>query len=45
MIIAQRYRMYRRHGHNQIYAALLAPPFMLLLSVAVIVGTTAGLWR
>jgi hypothetical protein len=45
MIVAQRYRMYRRHGHSPIYAALLAPPLILLLSFAVAVGVTVGLWR
>lgn len=44
MIIAQRYRMYRRHGHGVVVAAMLAPPFMLLASIATIIGVTVGLW-
>lgn len=42
-IIAQRYRMCRRHGHSVIVAAMGAPPMMWLLVASVAIGTITGL--
>lgn len=43
MIVVQRYRMYRRSGHGAFAAAILAPPFLLLIAATVVVGTMLGL--
>lgn len=45
-ITKQRYQMYRRDGHGRIAAAILAPPFCVLIfwSAAISLIINLGFW-